>query len=628
MMLHRCLALLLAVASFTISFQLPYGALWVSLTSATVLATSARWPLLAFAWVAMAIPALDLTPWTGRFYVNEFDAWIMAAIGGAMWTTPFRRRWCLSWLDAAILVLVAVSYAFGVWITFSETASLPEGYWNPYDSPFNALRLAKPMAYAAGLLVLLTSLPSPPKSAAFAFAAGTGVGILQTFIAVALERHRFCGLLATEVDFRPTGPFADMHVGGAYLDAYVVGAAPLLLLVYQSTRSFFLRAACLVAAIGAAYSIFATLSRAPVIVAALQVGFLVAAWLISTRFRSWKAWMCATCLTTAAAAGLATVVWAPAFHARFESTAPDATIRLDHWRHCLSLVADSPFHQGLGMGSGRIPHFLRTSALGDRARNYRMTSDAEGPQLDVIRTQPLYLAQYVDVRPETEYQLKLRARRHTESDKLEIGIYEKCLLQSYDFVQFGRFLDKAPPGEWVVESSRVSSRTVGSLIESTRLPAASISRPVVLSFAGSTNAPIEIDWLRLTGPDGRELIRNGDFSAGNDYWWWSADDHLNWHAKNLAVHLLVEQGWLGLSAFALLTLRCLWLIGVALRAADPTAAPMACALIGLLGIGVIDSVIDSPRLALYYYLLCVFVLLSYGSAPKSHFVEESVGSSA
>jgi hypothetical protein len=58
---------------------------------------------------------------------------------------------------------------------------------------------------------------------------------------------------------------------------------------------------------------------------------------------------------------------------------------------------------------------------------------------------------------------------------------------------------------------------------------------------------VDVDNVALFDDVGRNLIKNGDFSIGHAWWYFSSDrHHLPWHAKNLLLHLLFEQGWLGL----------------------------------------------------------------------------------
>ena len=59
----------------------------------------------------------------------------------------------------------------------------------------------------------------------------------------------------------------------------------------------------------------------------------------------------------------------------------------------------------------------------------------------------------------------------------------------------------------------------------------------------------------VLGPDGHNLIRNGDFTDGMAYWFITSDRfHLPWHIKNPALNVLFDQGIVGLALFAMLVI--------------------------------------------------------------------------
>jgi hypothetical protein len=92
-------------------------------------------------------------------------------------------------------------------------------------------------------------------------------------------------------------------------------------------------------------------------------------------------------------------------------------------------------------------------------------------------------------------------------------------------------------------------------------------------------------------------------------------NHLPWHAKSLPVHLLVEEGILGLAAVALLVLAALWRL-VAGKARDHVLAPaLAAAVMGFLVVGLIDSLFDMPRVAWLFHVLLLVTFSLRGPGP-------------
>ncbi|MPQ56021.1 O-antigen ligase [Duganella sp. FT27W] len=131
--------------------------------------------------------------------------------------------------------------------------------------------------------------------------------------------------------------------------------------------------------------------------------------------------------------------------------------------------------------------------------------------------------------------------------------------------------------------------------------------PVRLELAvEGQNAVVEVTSasLRLL-PDDRELLRNGDFSQTNDYWFFSSDrHHLPWHIKNLALNLYFEMGWTGLLAALLLVFGAgAQLLVRAFEQREFAAAAWLAALAGFQVVGLFDSLVDVPRIALLSMLV-------------------------
>ena len=141
-------------------------------------------------------------------------------------------------------------------------------------------------------------------------------------------------------------------------------------------------------------------------------------------------------------------------------------------------------------------------------------------------------------------------------------------------------------------------------------------RPVF--FAMATESPgtrVEIDNVSLIGPDGRELLVNGDFAQGMAGWFTTSDRfHLPWHIKNLGLNVLFDQGIIGLLLFVILTGGALYRLVVGAAREHPFAPFLAAALAGFLLVGLFDSLLDVPRLAFLYYLL----LLASLALPNRH----------
>mgnify|MGYP000907082459 CR=1 FL=1 len=134
-------------------------------------------------------------------------------------------------------------------------------------------------------------------------------------------------------------------------------------------------------------------------------------------------------------------------------------------------------------------------------------------------------------------------------------------------------------------------------------------RLAVFSLATeSPHQPLDLRSVTLTDDRGQPWLANADFSAGGARWFLTSDrNHLPWHAKNLVVHLLVEQGVLGLLALLALTAGALVAVLGPLRR-HPLAPVLAAAIVGCWVVGSVDSVLDMPRVATWLLLLSAMAM--------------------
>lgn len=144
--------------------------------------------------------------------------------------------------------------------------------------------------------------------------------------------------------------------------------------------------------------------------------------------------------------------------------------------------------------------------------------------------------------------------------------------------------------------------------------------PIPTQFAmglDSVGRSAEIVSIRLSDGNGRPLLRNSQFEQGMAWWHFSSERiHLPYHAKNLWLHALIEQGIVGLIAISLFGgLAVLWL-AVGPGKSHPLAPACLAALLGFGIVGAFDSLIDAPRLGLMFVFVGGFALSLRGSPPE------------
>ncbi|WP_193316651.1 hypothetical protein [Janthinobacterium rivuli] len=317
---------------------------------------------------------------------------------------------------------------------------------------------------------------------------------------------------------------------------------------------------------------------------------------------------------------------------RFSTTAFDMQGRLRHWRQALAMQPSDAGNRLFGMGIGSFPatYYWHNP---QREVPASIAYAEEGANRYVRLASPGYSAGYgellrllqrLPVHAATRYTLSLDARRSGPMPVLQVRLCQRQLLYAQNCVHVPLRLRPAPPGmqagAWQHYDVPFDSGGLGG-------GAWLLRAPVQLELAASgtaTSSVIEVDNLSLRAPGGREMIANGRFTQANNYWFFSSDHHhLPWHIKSLALHLLVETGWCGaLSMLALLTLAGQRLLRRAARG-DTGALACAAALLGFLVVGLFDSLLDVPRIALLCYLMLLCALLQPPLSPRSSSLESA-----
>ena len=125
---------------------------------------------------------------------------------------------------------------------------------------------------------------------------------------------------------------------------------------------------------------------------------------------------------------------------------------------------------------------------------------------------------------------------------------------------------------------------------------------------------LEVDSVSLRGPDGREILQNGDFEQGGRYWFYAVDRYESYRAENQWLEVYLDQGWFGLLSFVMLLGTAL--VPLSIRAVRGALAEAAClaALLGVLIVGIWSTVFWSPRIATLFYLI---LLLGLAKTPDS-----------
>ena len=554
-------------------------------------------PAWIFVIVPAALPVFDLAPWSGRFFLDEFDLLLLALIPVAyLRTSPGNHRADMPLVLAISLLVVSITVSMAIGIGLPQWPDA--NAFNNYYSPYNALRIARGFVWALLLLGLARRLrrdgEADPVRPALTWGMTLGLGV--TVAVVLWERVTFSGLFNFDTGYRVTGPFSAIHTGGAYIECFLAAGVPFLVVLLLVQRNLLLRLAGTGLLVAATYALMVTYSRNgySAYLVALGVVFFFA---LFARELRWKRFVLPVVLGVVVL-GAALPVFVGGFaQERVALIGQDIGVRYAHWTDSLNMRDDSLVASLFGMGIGRFPETAFWRSRGqNRHAFYRLETEGSNVFLRLTPGESLYMEQFVSLQPQTAYVLKLDLRARSSETSFTVPICQKWMLTSYDCV-WNSMLVGGIPETWIHHEIHFNSGVVGGGPWYAR-------RPVKLSlYNGNPKATVDVDNVSLEPVGGGNILENGDFTRQLDHWFFSTDSHLQWHTKSLPVGALFDQGWLGLASWSLLLgLAMIRLVGTA-RRGDLPAAAIAGSIAGILVIGLFDTVIDAPRFLLLLVLL-------------------------
>ncbi|HXQ50702.1 MAG TPA: hypothetical protein VN802_06380 [Stellaceae bacterium] len=572
-----------------------------------------RWPQSWLVAVPAALPSFDLAPWTGLMAVEESDLVVLVTIAVlALRRPPRRRDFALrGWAGvalAAIIIAGAVGVARGL-----ALAPLAGGSALSNLRPDNALRIVKGLGIALALLPFLRRSFDERGDAARLLAFGMTAGLALVVAAALWERAVFTGIGTLDTPYRIVATFSSMHFGGGYVGVYVAMALPFVFALLVRSRPVQALLAAGIA-VGGLYTVVVTFARTAY--ASAVIGTLVLALgslAARRRDRAAPGTYAAPALLLLAVAAIVTFAASDSGYMQYRLSrlVPDLAGREALWSDGLALRRDGAATMLFGMGLGTYARTLfAATPRGDGPGNVALGEENGRHYVALEAGLPLYVGQRVGVASDRSYTLSFAFR--SRGGVVVAILCEKAMLYSAGCTG----LDAHPgrDGAWQRFSGTIAT---GAIARRARLGL--FRRPTELAFFLPTpGSSADVTDIRLTDPNGRELVANGDFAHGLTRWFPTDDIHTVWRIENQYLMTLFEEGALGLGALMLFT-------GIAFagawRARDAMAPAFAAALASFLASAVFDCPLEVPRLGALFYLIAV-AAMALGEKPKSPTVSD------
>lgn len=300
---------------------------------------------------------------------------------------------------------------------------------------------------------------------------------------------------------------------------------------------------------------------------------------------------------------------------RVASWKEDGQTRLSHWRDGLRLM-----HGGrqwlLGKGAGRfVPNNFYEGPISAQVGDYRLRTDEGEAYLALAagkhmlgRGEQFRVSQRIT--PPAPGPLNITLVHRSAADAvLSLQVCERNLIYPEQCHNVNTIL---APNRTEADGNIGAWQT--SLIKLGPVPAMGgdwwAPRFVTFSMSLDTRgARVDISRVTMTDAQGRSLLRNGDFNREMAHWFFSSDrHHLPWHIKNAALHVLFEQGLVGLALLGGAYLLAIGRLSFGRGRDHPLAPAIVAALIGFGVVGAFDSLLDAPRIGFLFFTLLLLGL--------------------
>jgi hypothetical protein len=555
----------------------------------------------------VVLPAWDLGIWSGWMMIGESDFFILITLAVLVIRTPPRLADLLPGGASKIVLLVfAACWSVATITGLSSSLEAPHSD-NPFLRPDNALRMAKGFAEALVLLPFLRQRERTHADAVSLLGWGMALGLAVVTVMVMAERALFADIGDFTANYRVAGPFSSMRVGGGHIGAYVVLALPMALTLPRLHPRWLAMGLLLLTCTLGGYSLVTTFARTAYAAGLIAMGIAGGGWLWASR-RQHRPVVLGLIPVLLVVGALTAAASTGGMRDRLGDSMKDFETRRANWEAGLSVRDAGAVRALFGMGLGTYQRAMLMRSPVNRPSDLVLVPDGQGVYVSMRVETPFFLGQKIAA-PAAGWagtaHLTLFARSVGAAAALGVSICDKVLL--YSDQCRGGAVPLASPGVWQPVVMTVPLDGLGGkpLLNLLR-------RPVELSLSGTDPGHrVEVRDVHLADDAGHEMLLNGDFGLGMDRWIFTDDSHISWRMLNEYLMLWFETGLTGVVAFLALAglaiaggIRATWYGAV-------TGAAVAGSVAGFLVSGMFDNVLEAPRLATLFFLVCLCGLVQW-----------------
>lgn len=555
-------------------------------------------PLLWLLMIPALLPSLDLSEFTGRLVLDEFDLFVITTLMVA----AIRWKGCEprnnSSIYMACMVMLGLSWLISTWIGLKTWLGAETGFHSGSYSVLDVWYVDKGLLWALLLVPIINRIqPKEIDAAKKNLVIGVCVGLLVLVMSVIWERAVYVDLFDFDNVFRVTGTFASMNTGGAYIEAFIALALPMLLVAILRAENLLVKAVGALLVIATLYAMFVTYSRAGYAAIVVSGSILLVGWLLQGQ--RFKKSMLVAAISIAVGLSLVPILSGSFAEKRLEQSVSDWNVRLDHWSRALSLMDGSMMTQLFGMGFGQYPlNYLLYADAPTKPGRYQIKSDGQNTGLILIAGEPIYLEQVVSIDPGAQYNLSIEFKAIEPGSSIKVHLCEKALLYSFKCISKTIQATQAQSGwtarQFVFETDEFESKSIHGRFKLSMQP-----------VSGS----IDVKRISLKDSTGVEILRNREFGQGDKYWFMTADKDLAWHIHQQWLEIYFMMGLVGIAGFIVMLFIAVKSLVLRILKADLYAVTLLSSLSGFLTVGMLSSVVDNSRMLFLLVLIgCVSIL--------------------